>query len=95
MKVDVKTMFITPGSPWENGQIESLNSELRDQLLNSEIFNIILEAKVLIERWWRHYNTVRPHGSLGSLSYRPAAPEAIEAWPSGSRATSPPPTDDG
>ncbi len=71
---DVKTLFIEPGSPWENGYVESFNGTLRDQLLNGEIFDTLLEAKVLIERWRREYNTIRPHSSLG---YLPPAPEAI------------------
>ena len=75
-KMQVKTLFIEPGSPWENGYCESFNGKLRDELLDREIFYTLLEAKVLIERWRRHYNTVRPHSSLG---YRPPAPEAI-AW---------------
>lgn len=74
-KVGVKTLFIEPGSPWENGYIESFNGKLRDELLNTEIFDTLLEAeaKVLIERWRREYNKIRPHSSLG---YRPPAPEA-------------------
>ena len=72
-RVEVKTLFIEPGSPWENGYIESFNGKLRDELLNREIFDTLLEAKVLIERWRVEYNTVRPHSSLG---YRPPAPEA-------------------
>ena len=72
-KVGVKTLYIEPGSPWENGYVESFNGRLRDELLAREQFDTLLEAKVLIERWRRHYNTVRPHGSLG---YRPPAPEA-------------------
>ena len=83
-RVGVKTLFIEPGSPWENGYNESFNGKLRDELLNTEIFDTLLEAKVLIERWRRHYNTVRPHSSLG---YRPPAPEAIQTWPSDSGAT--------
>ncbi len=62
------TAFIEPGSPWENGYVESFNGKLRDELLNTEVFNSLAEAKVLIEQWRRHYNTVRPHSSLG---YRP------------------------
>jgi hypothetical protein len=62
------------GSPWENGYNESFNSKLRDELLNGEIFTTLREAQVLIERWRRHYNAVRPHSSLG---YRPPAPETI------------------
>jgi len=72
--VEVQTLFIEPGSPWENGTIESFNGKLRDELVDRELFDTLLEAKVLIERWRRHYNTVRPHSSLG---YRPPAPEAI------------------
>ena len=74
-RIGVKTLFIEPGSPWENGYVESFNGRLRDELLAREQFDTLLEAKVLIERWRRHYNTVRPHGSLG---YRPPAPEAIQ-----------------
>ena len=70
----VKTLFIEPGSPWENGYIESFNGKLRDELLNREVFTTLLEAKILIEHWKREYNQVRPHSSLG---YRPPAPEAI------------------
>ena len=73
-KVGVKTLYIEPGSPWENGYIESFNGKLRDELLSGEIFTTLLEARVLIERWRNHYNTARPHSSLG---YRPPAPEAI------------------
>jgi transposase InsO family protein len=73
--VEVKTLFIEPGSPWENGYVESFNGKLRDELLNREAFDTLLEAKVLIERWRRAYNTVRPHSSLG---YQPPAPEAIQ-----------------
>jgi len=72
-RIGVKTLFIEPGSPWENGYNESFNSKLRDELLNGEIFYTLPEAKVLIERWRQHYNTVRPHSSLG---YRPPAPVA-------------------
>jgi putative transposase len=73
-RVGVKTLFIEPGSPWENGYCESFNSKLRDELLNGEIFTTLREAQVLIESWRRRYNTIRPHSSLG---YRPPAPEAI------------------
>ena len=71
--VGVETLFIEPGSPWENGYIESFNGKLRDELLNREIFTTLAEAQVLIERWRRDYNHVRPHSSL---RYRPPAPEA-------------------
>ena len=73
-KLEVGTLFIEPGSPWENGYCESFNGKLRDELLNGEIFNTMTEARVIIEEWRRHYNTVRPHSSLG---WRPPAPEAI------------------
>ena len=73
-RVGAKTLYITPGSPWENGYIESFNGKLSNELLEREIFYSLHEAKVLIERWRIHYNTVRPHSSLG---YRPPAPEAI------------------
>ncbi len=73
-RLGVKTLFIEPGSPWENGYIESFNGKLRDELLNGEIFTTLIEAKVLIEQWRREYNQVRPHSSLG---YRPPAPEAV------------------
>ena len=73
-KVGVKTLFIEPGSPWENGYCESFNSKLRDELLAREAFYTLKEAKVLIERWRVHYNTIRPHSSLG---YRPPAPETV------------------
>jgi putative transposase len=73
-RLGVKTLFIEPGSPWENGYIESFNGKLRDELLNREIFTTLEEAKVLIEQWRREYNQIRPHSSLG---YQPPAPEAI------------------
>ena len=69
-RVGVKTLFIDPGSPWENGYNESFNGKLRAELLNVEVFDTVLEAKVLIEHWRRHYNTVRPHSSLGYRSPR-------------------------
>ena len=73
-RAGVKMLFIEPGSPWENGYIESFNGKLRDELLNWEIFTTLAEAKVLIEQWRREYNQMRPHSALG---YRPPAPEAI------------------
>lgn len=72
--VGAKTAYIMPGSPWENGFIESFNARLRDELLDGEIFYSLAEAKIIIESWRRHYNTVRPHGSLG---YKPPAPEVF------------------
>lgn len=73
--VGAKTLYIEPGSPWENGYNESFNGKLRDELLNGEIFYSLKEAQVIIEQWRKHYNTKRPHSSLG---YRPPAPQAIE-----------------
>ena len=73
-RVGVKTLFIEPGSPWENGYNESFNGKLRDEMLNGEIFYTLAEARILIERWRRHYNTVRPHSSLG---YRLTCPPEL------------------
>ena len=73
-RLNVQTLFIEPGSPWENGYNESFNGKLRDELLNGEVFYTLKEAKVLVEQWRIHYNTIRPHSSLG---YRPPAPQAI------------------
>ena len=67
-RVGVKNLFIEPGSPWENVFIESFNGKFRDELLAREQFDTLLEAKVLIERWRRHYNTRRRHSALGYLS---------------------------
>ena len=72
--LEVTTLFIEPGSPWENGYIESFNGKLRDELLDREIFTTLTEAKILIEQWRKEYNQVRPHSAL---DYRPPAPEAI------------------
>ena len=72
-RLGVKTLYIEPGSPWENGYIESFNGKLRDELLNREIFDTLYEAKVLADRHRWEYSTIRPHSSLG---YRPPAPEA-------------------
>jgi transposase InsO family protein len=70
----VKPLFIEPGSPWENGYIESFNGKMRDELLNREIFYSVKEAEVLIEQWRIEYNTIRPHSAL---RYRPPAPKAV------------------
>ena len=91
--VGTKTAYIAPGSPWENGYIESFNARLRDELLDGEIFYTLKEAQVVIESWRRHYNAVRPHESLG---YRPPAPEvfvpALAAWPFPRLGSAPPAT---
>lgn len=70
----VKTAYIEPGSPWENGYNESFNGKLRDELLNGDVFYTLKEAQVLIEQWRQHYNHIRPHSSLG---YRPPVPRAF------------------
>jgi transposase InsO family protein len=72
--IGATTAYIAPGSPWENGFIESFNARLRDELLNGEIFYTLNEARIVIESWRRHYNTLHPHGSLG---YKPLAPEVF------------------
>ncbi len=74
-RLDVRPLYIEPGSPWENGYIESFNGKLRNELLNTEIFDTLLEAKVLTENWRREYNQIRPHSSLG---YQPPAPQTVE-----------------
>jgi len=71
-RMGVKTLFIEPGSPWENGYVESFNGKMRDELLDREIFTTLEEARVLITSWRKEYNQVRPHSSLG---YLPPAPE--------------------
>ena len=89
--VGAKTAYIERGSPWENGYIESFNARLRDELLNGEIFYTLREAQIVIESWRRHYNTIRPHASIG---YKPPAPEvflpAFAAWPAALRRPAPP-----
>ncbi len=89
--VGAKTAYIAPGSPWENGYVESFNARFRDELLDGEIFYSLKEAQVIIESWRRHYNTVRPHGSIG---YKPPAPEvfvpAFAAWPAAQPRPAPP-----
>ena len=72
-RLGVKTLFIEPGSPWENGYIESFNGKLRDELLNREIFTALIEAKVLTADCRKEYNQVRLHSAKG---YKPPAPEA-------------------
>jgi transposase InsO family protein len=76
-QVGAKTLYIEPGSPWENGYCESFNGKLRDELLNGEIFYSLKEGQLVIEQWRKHYNTVRPHSSLG---YRPPAPQTMNPF---------------
>ena len=73
-KVGVKTLYIEPGSPWENGYVESFNGKLRDELLDREIFYTLQEVQILTERYRQTYNRIRPHSSLG---YRPPAPQVV------------------
>lgn len=76
--IGVRTLYIEPGSPWENGYIESFNGKLREELLARERFDTLMEARMLIEQWRRHYNTLRRHSSLG---YSPPAPETTASEP--------------
>ncbi len=76
-RVGVKTLFITPGSPWENGYNESFNGTLGDEVLKREIFYTLKEAKFIIEQWRKEYNQIRPHSSLG---YRSPAPKTVVPW---------------
>jgi len=91
--VGAKTAYIEPGSPWENGYCESFNARFRDELLNGEVFYTLQEARIVIEQWRRHYNTIRPHSALG---WRPPAPDAIvsqpAAWPAAQPQPAPPAT---
>jgi len=91
--VGSKATYITPGSPWENGYIGSFNARLRDELLDGELFYTLKEAQIIVESWRRHYNTIRPHETLG---YKPPAPEvfvpAFAAWPAAQPRPAPPAT---
>jgi transposase InsO family protein len=71
-RLGVKTLFFEAGSPWENGYIESFSGKLRNELLNGEIFDTVMEARAIAEQWRKHNNTVRPHSVLG---YQPPVPE--------------------
>ena len=73
-RVGARTLYIEPGSPWENGYIESFNGKLRDELLERELFYTLPEVRVLTERYRQTYNRIRPHSSLG---YRPPTPETV------------------
>ena len=70
----VSTAYIEPGSPWENGFCESFNSKMRDEFLNREIFDSMVEVDILTKRWVLEYNTIRPHSSLG---YKLPTPQTI------------------
>jgi transposase InsO family protein len=71
--LELKPLYIEPGSPWKNGYVRSFHGKLRDELLKGELFDTVWEAQVLLEHWRREYNALRPHSALG---YRPPAPEA-------------------
>jgi len=73
-RVGAKTLYIEPGSPWENGYVESFNGKLRDELLDRELFYTLKEVQVLTDQYRKIYNQIRPHSSLG---YRPPAPQAV------------------
>ena len=77
-QLGAKTLYIEPGSPWENGYNESFNGKLRDECLNQEIFYSLKEAQIVIEQWRRHYNTNKPHSASG---YRPPAPQTLQPNP--------------
>ena len=73
-RLGTSNLYIEPGSPWENGYCKSFNGKLRDECLNDEIFYSLKEAQAIVEKWRVHYNTKRPHSSLG---YGPPAPLII------------------
>jgi putative transposase len=85
-RLKVRTLYIEPGSPWENGYNESFNGRLRDELLNGEVFYTLKEAQVILEKWRHHYNHIRPHSSL---NYHPPAPMARMSKGSSAYATDP------
>jgi transposase InsO family protein len=80
--LSVKPLFIEPGSPWENGCIDSFNGKMRDELPNREISYTLLEAQIMIERWRKEYNYIRPHSSLGyrPLHHRPGCYHPRCSW---------------
>ena len=77
-QLQIASLFIELGSPWENGYVESFNGKFRDELLNRARFYTLREAQVVIERWRRIYNQVRLHSAGG---YRPPAPETMTPHP--------------
>jgi transposase InsO family protein len=78
---EVKTIYIKPGSPWENGHIESFHDKLRDECLNRELFGSLLEAQIILEQWRHEYNDERPHSSLGYQTPAEYARGASDAGP--------------
>jgi putative transposase len=80
-----RTLYIEPGSPWENAYIESFNGKFRDECLNQEVFRNMAEARQLVEKWRYEYNHYRPHSSLGYLSPSQfAAPTGSSSRPTAS-----------
>ena len=73
-RIGVKTLYLEPGSPWDNGCHKSFSGKLWNELLNGEIFYTMREAEILTDRWREHYNTFRPHSSP---SYQSPAPKAV------------------
>ncbi len=88
----VKTLYIAPGSPWENAHVESFNGKLEDELLGREIFHTLLESKVLVEDYRVRYNHERPHSSLDYQTPAEFAATCRSPAPIGSAATSPEPS---
>jgi transposase InsO family protein len=74
----IRTLFVAPGSPWENGYVESFNSKLRDELLNRELFLHIDELRYIVDRWRMDYNHYRPHSSLDYMAPAAFAAKCLE-----------------
>ncbi len=84
---EVETLFIAPGSPWENGYVESFNGKLRDELLNGEIFLSLEEIRWVIDRWRLDYNHHRPHSSLNYQTPATFAARCLTSAPQAASAT--------
>ena len=67
-EMGIRTIYIDPGSPWQNGHVESFHNRLRDECLNQELLPSVTEARVVIEEWRHLYNRVHPHSNLGFQS---------------------------
>ena len=87
----IKTIYITPGSPWENGHIESFHDKLRDECLNRELFGSLLEARIILESWRVEYNAVRPHSALGYRTPNQYAQELANQFAGGCAPPNPAP----
>ena len=86
--MNIKTIYIEPGSPWQNGYIESFHTRFREECLNREQLWTLTEARVVIEDWRWLYNNVRPHRSLGNITPRRFAEDAYKQGSGSIRATS-------